>query len=315
MLLLPENARLIGQGITGSEGSRMLPWMLQYGTQIVAGVTPGKGGQEVEVPPSPGASARRSVPIFNSVKEAIEVVGEVDGSVQFVPPAFTLGAVKEAIDAGVKWILIGAEKVPTKDAAIMYSLAKKNRVSIIGPSSVGYINPKKKLKIGLIGGGDPSKVFVLGNIAVISKSGSMTAEISLELKNAGLGVSVGVGIGGDRIICTDFADLLLELENDQDTKASVIFGELGGTYEERVADFVRAGKIKKPVTAFIAGEFTSALPNDVQFGHAGAIIEGNRGMPDHKRKVLRDSGVKVAESLDEIPMLVKQAIADLRSKN
>ena len=297
MLLLPKNARLIGQGITGSEGSRMLPWMLAYGTKIVAGVTPGKGGQEL-----------LGVPIFNSVKESIEAVGKVDGTVQFVPPMFTLGAVKEAIEAGVKWILIAAEKVPTKDTAIMYALAKKHGVSIIGPSSVGYICPSKKLKLGLIGGGDPSKVFAPGNIAVISKSGSMTAEISLGLKKAGLGNSIGVGIGGDRIIGSDFVDFLLELENDPDTKASVIFGELGGTYEERVAEYVKSGKIKKPVVAFIAGEFTLSLPNDVQFGHAGAIIEGDRGLPDVKRKLLREAGVKVADNLDEIPMLVKKVI-------
>lgn len=297
MLLLPDKARLIGQGITGSEGSRMLPWMLSYGTQIVAGVTPGKGGQEV-----------LSVPIFNSIKEAIEAVGEIDGSMQFVPPNFTLGAVKEAIEAGIKWILIAAEKVPTKDGAIIYALAKKHGVSVIGPSSVGYICPSKKQKIGLIGGGDPNKVFAAGNIAVISKSGSMTAEISLGLKRAGLGNSIGVGIGGDRIIGADFADFLLELENDPETKASVIFGELGGTYEERVANLVAAGQIKKSVIAFIAGEFTLRLPAEVQFGHAGAIIEGTRGLPDEKRKVLREAGVKVADSLDQIPELVKEVI-------
>ena len=297
MLLLPENARLIGQGITGSEGSRMLPWMLSYGTKIVAGVTPGKGGQTME-----------GVPVFNSVKEAIEGVGGVDGSIQFVPPMFTLGAVKEAIEAGVKWILIAAEKVPTKDTAIMYALAKKHGVSIIGPSSVGYICPSKKLKLGLIGGGNPNKVFAPGNIAVLSKSGSMTAEISLGLKRAGLGNSIGVGIGGDRIIGADFTDFLLELENDPGTKASVIFGELGGTYEERVAEYIKSGKINKPVIAFIAGEFTLSLPNDVQFGHAGAIIEGTRGLPDVKRKLLGEAGAKVADNLDEIAYLITQVI-------
>jgi len=296
-LLLPENARLIGQGITGSEGSRMLPWMLQYGTQIVAGVTPGKGGQTVE-----------GVPVFNSVAEALERVGSCDGTVQFVPPMFTLGAVKEAIEAGLKWILIAAEKVPTKDTAIMYALAKKHGVSIIGPSSVGYICPAKKLKLGLIGGSDPNKVFAPGNIAVISKSGSMTAEISLGLKRAGLGNSIGVGIGGDRIIGADFVDFLLELEDDSQTLASVIFGELGGTYEERVAEYVKSGKIKKPVVAFIAGEFTLSLPNEVQFGHAGAIIEGDRGKPSKKRQLLREAGVKVADNLDQIADLVKQVI-------
>ncbi len=304
MMLLPENAKILGQGITGSEGSRALEWALNYSTEYIAGVTPGKGGQKIN-----------GVPIFNSVKEAIDAIGQVDGSVSFVPPQFVKSAVFESIEAGIKFSLIVAEKVPTKDGALIYAKAKEGglpagrQVNIIGPNSVGLICPSRKLKLGLIGGGEPEKVFVPGEIGVISKSGSMTAEISLGLKNAGLGVSWAVCIGGDRIIGTDFVDFLLELENDPNTKASVIFGELGGTYEEKVAEFVKAGKIKKPIVAFIAGEFTLSLPNEVQFGHAGAIIEGTRGMPDHKRQVLREAGVLVAENLDEIPELVKQTLS------
>lgn len=295
MLLLPPDAKFIGQGITGAEGSTALVWMQSYGTNIVAGVTPGKGGQEIS-----------GVPIFNSVKEALQKVGNVDGSVQFVPPMFTRGAVAEAIEAGIKFILIGAEKVPTKDAAIIHSLAKENNVSLVGPSSVGLISPHRKLKIGSIGGGQPDRVFVDGEIAVISKSGGMTSEIGLLLKNNGFGVSWAVGIGGDRIVCTDFVDFLIEVESDDRTKASVIFGELGGTYEERVAEFVKMGEIKKPVVAYIAGEFTKSLPSDVQFGHAGAIIEGTRGLPSEKRRILKEAGVLVAESFDEIPELINQ---------
>lgn len=297
MLLLPKNSRLIGQGLTGTQGMNALPLMLEYGTQIVAGVTPGKGGQEVH-----------GVPIFNTVKEAIEKVGMVDGAVQFVPPLFTKAAVFEAIDAGIKFILVGAEKVPTKDAALIYAYAQKYKVSVVGPSSVGLINPERKLKIGEIGGANPNRVFAEGEIAVISKSGGMTSEIGLLLKNNGMGVSWAIGIGGDRIISTDFADLLLELENDEKTKASVIFGELGGTYEEKIAEVISEKKIKKPVVAFIAGDFTQTLPNDVQFGHAGAIIEGTRGLPDEKRKILKGAGVKVAESFDDIPGLLKESL-------
>lgn len=295
MLLLNENSRLIGQGLTGSEGMSSLPLMLDYGTKIVAGVTPGKGGQEV-----------LGVPIFNTVSEAIGKVGKVDGSVQFVPPLFTKNAVIEAIDAGIKFILIGAEKVPVKDAAIIRAYALKNNASIVGPSSVGLISPSRHLKIGAIGGATPERVFVNGNIAVISKSGGMSSEIGLLLKKNNLGVSWAVGIGGDRIISSDFSDFLLELEHDKETKASVIFGELGGTYEEKVAQLVKNGDIKKPVIAFIAGEFTMALPNNVQFGHAGAIIEGKRGGPEEKRKILDESGVIVAENFDEIPNLLKE---------
>lgn len=297
MLLLPNNARLIGQGITGAEGSASLPWMLKYGTNIVAGVTPGKGGQDLN-----------GIPIFNTVKEAVAAVGMVDGSVQFVPPIYSKMAAVEAIEAGIKFTLIGAEKVPTKDAAVLFAYAKKMKASIIGPSSVGLLSPSRKIKIGPIGGMDPSRVFVDGNIAVISKSGGMTSELGLLLKNHGMGVSWAVGIGGDRIICTDFTDFLLELEKDKDTKASVVFGELGGTYEERLAEFVKSKKIKKPVVAFIAGDFTQTLPNDVQFGHAGAIIEGKRGLPSEKRRILKEAGVMVAENFDEIPKLVKSVI-------
>lgn len=295
MQLPKNNPKFIGQGLTGSEGSRALPLMRSFGTNIVAGVTPGKGGQEVD-----------GVPVFNTVKEALDAVGMVDGSVQFVPPLFTKGAVFEALDAGIKFILIGAEKVPTKDSAEIYALALKKGATVIGPSSVGLINPSVKLKIGDIGGIDPYRVFDKGNIAVISKSGGMTSELGLILKNNGFGISWAVGIGGDRIISTDFADFLLELEMDNETKASVIFGELGGTYEERVAELVKKGQIKKPVVAFIAGEFTKTLPNNVQFGHAGAIIEGRRGLPSEKRRILKDSGVYVAENFDDIPILLKK---------
>ncbi len=297
MLLLPNNGRILGQGITGAEGSTSLPGMLAYGTNIVAGVTPGKGGQNLD-----------GIPIFNTVKEAIAEVGMVDGSVQFVPPIYSKMAAIEAIEAGIKFTLIGAEKVPTRDSSVMFEYAKRNKANIVGPSSVGLISPHNKIKIGSIGGNDPNRVFVDGNIAVISKSGGMTSEIGLLLKNHDMGVSWAVGIGGDRIVCTDFVDFLLELERDEKTKASVIFGELGGTYEERLAEFVKNGVIKKPVIAFIAGDFTQTLPSDVQFGHAGAIIEGSRGKPNEKRRVLSEAGVVVAENFDDIPELLNKKI-------
>jgi succinyl-CoA synthetase alpha subunit len=297
MRLPKKGSRFIGQGLTGTEGSRALPRMTSYGTQIVAGVTPGKGGQAVE-----------GVPVFNTIADAVAAVGEVDGAVQFVPPLFTKGAVKEAVESGLKFILISAEKVPTSDEAYMYALAQTYGASIIGPNSVGLLSTHNRIRLGLIGGSDPDRVFPEGEIAIVSKSGSMTAEIGLHLKNNGLGTSWAVGIGGDIVEGTDFADFLLELEDDPDTKASVIFGELGGTYEEKVGELVRAGKIKKPVVALIAGDFTMKLPNEVQFGHAGAIIEGERGLPDFKRKFLKESGVKVALSIDEIAGLIKQGM-------
>lgn len=297
MLILPENPKIIGQGITGSEGSRGLATMLDYGTKVSGGVTPGKGGQEI-----------LGVPVFNSIKELKVKFGEIDATVIYVPPLFVKAAAIEAIEAGIKFILIFTEKVPTSDAAYIYALANEKGASILGPSSVGLINPKKKLKIGSIGGATPDRVFLPGNICIISKSGGMSSEIGLHLKNNGLGVSYALGIGGDRIAGCDFADFLMAVEDDPETLASVIFGELGGTYEERVGEMKKLGKITKPVVAFIAGEFTLSLPSEVQFGHAGAIIEGERGKPDHKRKFLKENGVIVAENFDDIAALLKGAI-------
>lgn len=297
MLLLPKNAKILGQGITGSEGRVSLEWMQKYGTNIVAGVTPGKGGQAV-----------LGVPIFNTVKEAIEKVGPVDGAVQFVPPLAVYAAAEEALLAGIKFILIGAEKVPVADASSIYSLARSMDANVVGPSSVGYISPHQKLKIGTIGGALSDTVYKEGEIAVISKSGGMTSEIALHLAQNGLGVSLAVGIGGERIVCSDFVDFLLELEHDAKTKASVIFGELGGTYEERVAEFVSKKKVKKPVVAFIAGDFTEGLPGNVQFGHAGAIIEGKMGRPSEKRRLLQEAGVHVAQHFTEIASLIKKVL-------
>lgn len=297
MLILPENAKLIGQGVTGSEGSRALQTMLDYGTAVVAGVTPGKGGQEI-----------LGVTVYNSVKEAKESVSKIDGTSIYVPPVFVKGAAMEAIENDIPFILIFTEKVPTADSAYIYAAAKEKGISIIGPSSVGLISPHRKLKIGSIGGSTPDRVFKDGFVTVVSKSGGMSSEIGLHLRNNGLGVSWALGIGGDRIAGTDFADFIMAVEEDEHTKVSVIFGELGGTYEEKVAEMVSKGKIKKPVVAFIGGEFTMSLPSEVQFGHAGAIIEGDRGKPDHKRKVLKEAGVWVAESFDDIAPLIKNAL-------
>lgn len=293
-MLIKDNPKILGQGITGSEGSRAAAWMIEYGTNLVGGVTPGKGGQEVS-----------GKPVFNTVKEAIESLGPIDASVVFAPPLRSKDATIEAIEAGIKLVVVIAEKVPTKDGAYMYAFAKEKGARIIGPNTTGLICPSKKIKIGLMGGGEPLRMFLPGNIAIVSKSGSVGAEIGVLLKRANLGVSWAVGIGGDRVIGSTYVDILKELEEDAETKASIIFGELGGTYEEQLAEAVNKGEIKKPIVAFIAGEFTLSLPSEVQFGHAGAIIEGDRGKPDHKRKVLREAGVKVADNFDEIAKLVK----------
>lgn len=296
-IFLSENIKVLGQGITGSEGSKAARWAQDYGTKIVAGVTPGKGGQEVE-----------GIPIFNSIKEAIESVGMVDVAVSFAPPRFAKQAFFEAADNHIKFSVIIAEKVPTKDAALMYAYAKEKGVKFLGPNTAGAISPIRRIKLGLMGGPNPTKMFVPGEIAIISKSGSVASEIGLTLKRAGFGVSWAIGIGGDRIIGQDFVDCLKALEEDPYTKVSVLFGELGGTYEEQAAKLINEGLIKKPVVAFIAGEFTLMLPSEVQFGHAGAIIEGNRGKPDYKRKVLSQAGVKIAQKIEDIPILIRELL-------
>jgi succinyl-CoA synthetase alpha subunit len=301
MILLKDNAKILGQGITGSEGSRAANWMKEYGTNLVAGVTPGKGGQTI---------LDETVPIFNTVAEAQKEVGPVDATVIFAPPLRTKDAAIEAIDAGVKLLIVIAEKIPTKDGNHIYAYAKKHGVQVIGPNTTGMISPSKKLKLGLMGGGEPLKMFQPGNVAIVSKSGSVAAEIGVLLKLQGLGISHAVGIGGDRIAGSTYVDIMTELENDPETKCYVIFGELGGTYEEQLANAISEGDIKKPVVAFIGGDFTQALPSEVQFGHAGAIIEGERGKPDHKRKVLKESGAKVADNFDQIVDLVKESLKE-----
>ena len=295
-LLLPDNPRILGQGITGREGRLAATAMVNYGTKIVAGVTPGKGGQTLD-----------GIPIFNTVAEALAMVGPVDASVQFVPPLLTYAACGEALEAGIHFILIGAERVATKDIAMILSLAEHYKAVIVGPSSVGLINPRQKLKLGVIGGRHPETIYQGGDIAVISKSGGMTAEISFLLKRFNRGVSWAIGIGGDRLIGSDFADWLMAIETDPMTRASIIFGELGGTYEERVADLVRGGRITKPVIALVVGDFATHLPSDVQFGHAGALIENGQGEPATKRKVLKTAGVLVANQFDDLIRLIEQA--------
>jgi succinyl-CoA synthetase alpha subunit len=297
-MLLKTEAKILGQGITGSEGSKAAAWMLDYSTNLVAGVTPGKGGQTVA----------GKIPVFNTVKEAWDAAGPIDATVVYAPPMRSKDAVIEAIDAGIKLVVVIAEKMPTQDGAFIHAYAQKHGAQVVGPNTAGFICPAKKLKIGLVGGGDPTKMFVPGEVAIVSKSGSVAAEIGLQLKRAGFGVSWAIGVGGDRIPGLVFHEVLEELEKDDLTKMTVIFGELGGTYEEQLAEAIKTGKIKKPVVAFIAGEFTMKLPSDVQFGHAGAIIEGNRGKPDHKRQVLREAKVKVADNFDQISTLVKEAL-------
>ncbi len=297
-ILVDENTKVLVQGITGKEGSRAAREMIAYGTRVLAGVTPGKGGQITE----------DEIPVFNSVKEALAQFPEVNTALIVVPPQFVLAAATESIEAHIPLIDILTEKVPVASVATMIAMARKQGVVLVGPSSVGIISPKKG-KIGSIGSSElVHTIFTQGNIGVVSKSGGMTAEISRILSEASLGQSTVIGIGGDLLIGADFLDIARLFEKDEDTKAIVIFGEVGGTYEEQLASAMEAGTITKTVVALIAGQFSEKLPQDTVLGHAGAIVSKGRGSAASKVASLKKAGALIANTPEDIPTLLKQVL-------
>jgi succinyl-CoA synthetase alpha subunit len=294
-ILVDENTKLLVQGITGNEGSRATKEMLSYNTKVLAGATPGKGGMKVE-----------GVPVFNSVGEAVEKHPDINTTLIVVPAPFVLDAAIEAVFHKIPLINILTEKVPVANIAKMIQAARNNNVRIVGPSSVGIISPKKA-KVGAIGSSDlVHRIFTQGNIGVISKSGGMTAELSRILTSAGLGQSTVIGIGGDMLIGSDFLDIALDFEKDEQTKVIVIFGEVGGVYEEKLAQAMEKGIIKKPVVALIAGQFSEQLPKDTVLGHAGAIVSKGKGSAESKVKALKKAGALIASTPEEIPSLIKE---------
>jgi len=296
-ILIDEKTRVLVQGITGNEGSRAARLMRAYGTHVMAGVTPGKGGIEVE-----------GIPVYDTVAEALQDYPEINASTVYVPPFAARDAVFEAVAAGIKLINVITEGIPIRDTTEMVAYAKQHGTILVGPSSIGIISPGKA-RLGVIGGEElVNDIYKEGSIGIISKSGGMTNETAWVIRQAGLGQSTVVGIGGDVIIGTTFADLLGMFEQDEQTKAVVIFGELGGTYEEQVAEMIIRGDFTKPVTAFIAGRFAEQMPSGMSFGHAGAIIEGMRGLPSNKIKILRKSGVIVVDRHDQLGEAIKSMI-------
>ena len=250
-IIVDKNTKVLVQGATGKEGQRAIKQMLSYGTAVLAGVTPGKSGQEVE-----------DVPVFNTVEEAINKFPAVNTSFVTVPKQAAKDAIIESAAHKIPLINVLTEHMPIADTAYALAFAKDVGVRIVGPSSIGIISPGKG-KLGSIGGDNPDFSFVIGDIGVISKSGGMSSEVSYVLKRAGFGQSTVVGIGGDVIVGSTFADLLVEFEKDKETAAVVMFGEVGGTYEEEAADFIREKGFNKPVVAFISGifaEMTLATP-------------------------------------------------------
>lgn len=295
-ILINQQTTVLIQGITGAEGSRAAHHMIAYGTKVAAGVTPGKGGQSVS-----------GVPVYNTVAEALKRHPQINASLISVPPVAVLDASREALAGGIKLVNILTESVPAADTARLVAEARLRRAILVGPSSVGIISPGEA-KIGSIGGDDPSRVYTPGPVGVISKSGGMASEICALLSQAGLGQSTVIGVGGDILAGFTFEDALLMFEKDSATKASVIFGEIGGIYEMRLAERLRAGVIKKPVVAYIAGRSVENFATEAQLGHAGALIEGEATSATAKITALKKAGAAVAQTLDEIPIIVKQCL-------
>ena len=291
-ILVDRETRLLIQGITGTEGSRACKESLRYGTTVVAGVTPGKSGANVE-----------GVPVYGSVEEACKHHPGITASLIVVPAPHARAAALEAIEAKIPIITIVTEHVPTYDTACIVAAARAAEVQIIGPSSVGIISPGKG-KIGSIGL-SLVEVFSPGPVGLISKSGGMTSEIALALTRAGFGQSTALGIGADVIIGSDFADLLALFGNDEETKAIVLFGEVGGVSEEKAAEYLESTRFPKPVVALVAGAFSDRLPEDTVLGHAGAIVSRGRGSYASKVSSLREAGVHVVERVEDIPVALK----------
>ena len=296
-ILIDKKTRGLIQGITGHEGARACREMLSYGTRVLAGVTPGKGGRKIE-----------GVPVYDSVREAILRHPGINTSLIAVPALFVRDAAAEAIANKIPLVNILTEHVTVRDSAWIIARARREGVRVVGPSSVGIISPGKG-KIGSIGSSAiEKKIFSPGHVGIISKSGGMTAEIGVLLTRQGIGQSTAVGIGGDPIIGSDFADLLVLFEQDPATKAVVLFGEVGGSYEEEAARLISQRKFTKPVVAIIAGYFTKDIAPATVLGHAGAIVSRGRGGYYSKVLALKKAGVHVASTLEDIPKIIKSIL-------
>jgi succinyl-CoA synthetase alpha subunit len=286
-IFVDKKTKVIVQGITGRDGAFHTEQMLKYGTNIVGGVTPGKGGSKMH-----------GVPVFDSVQEAAART-KANTSVIYVPPQFAVDAIYEAANAGVKLIVCITEGVPANDMLRVYHYLKSKGIRLIGPNCPGIISPGLS-KVGIM----PARIHKKGNVGVVSRSGTLTYEVVYQLTQAGMGQSTCIGIGGDPVIGTNFIDCLEAFEADPDTKAIVMIGEIGGSDEEMAAEFIKK-KMKKPVVGFIAGR---TAPPGKRMGHAGAIISGSSGLAADKITALNAVGVPVADIPSQIPGLVSKRL-------
>ncbi len=296
-ILIDETKRVLVQGLTGREGRARAQLMTEYGTQVVAGVTPGKGGQDVD-----------GVPVFDTVEEAWENVGPIDVSVLFIPAPLVKSGALEAIDAGVKLLVIVPDRVPIYDVLVIADAAKSAGARFVGPNTLGILSPGKAVA-GMIGGraATAREWFQPGPVGICSRSGGITSSMAYYLNQAGIGASSLVHVGGDAVVGLPHPEVVKLYQADPDTQAIVMFGEIGGSQEERVADLIAAGEVTKPVIAFIGGK---AAKSGTRFSHAGAIIEGGRGTHAGKVARLREVGATVVEQFGDLPQVTKMVLQD-----
>ncbi len=287
-VLVNKNSKIIVQGFTGSEGTFHAEQMIEYGTNVVGGVTPGKGG-----------TTHLNRPVFNTVKDAVEEVG-ADTSIIFVPPAFAADAIMEAADAGIKVIIAITEGIPIADMIKAYEYIKQRDCRLIGPNCPGVITPGEA-KVGIM----PGFVFKKGTVGIVSKSGTLTYEAADQVVKQGMGITTAIGIGGDPIIGTTTKEAVELLMNDPETKCIVMIGEIGGQLEADAAKWIKADGNRKPVVGFIAGE---TAPKGRTMGHAGAIVGGADDTAEAKKRIMRECGIHVVDSPAEIGKKVKEVM-------
>jgi len=292
-ILIDKKTRLVVQGITGSEGSFHTKQMVEYGTKVVAGVTPGKGGTKFE-----------GIPIYNTVEETVKEQ-KANTSVIFVPPPFAADAILEAANAGIKVIICITEGIPTSDMVKVYNFIKHKDVVLIGPNCPGVISPGKA-KVGIM----PGFIHKKGTIGVVSRSGTLTYEAVKQIVDVGLGLSTAIGIGGDPVIGSKFTDIIAKFNDDKNTDGIVMIGEIGGTAEEEAAVYIKKS-VKKPVVGFIAGR---TAPPGRRMGHAGAIIAGGKGTAAEKMAAMKKAGISVVESPAEIGITMLKALEKAKKK-